>query len=73
MLALSWPSGSANIEVTGGLSTQLTGVARLFTDVPYFCPACGIRIPAALPTTGIGFFAYTNGRAFVRYARSLKD
>jgi hypothetical protein len=46
LLAVSCPSGSANIEVTEGLSADLTGVARLFTDVPYLRPAGGIRIRA---------------------------
>lgn len=39
-------TGSADIEVTVGLSADLTGVARLFTDVPYLRPARGIRIRA---------------------------
>lgn len=69
MLAVSCPAGSANIEVTGGLSAQLTGVARLFTDVPYFRPARGIRIRAPCRSPALAFLAYTNDRAVVRYAR----
>ena len=58
---------SANIEVTRALSAQLAGVARLFTDAPYFHRLAGLE-SVRLLAAGTGFLAYTNGRAVVRYA-----
>jgi hypothetical protein len=45
--------GSADIEVTAGLSADLTGDARLFTDVPYLRRLAGLE-SVRLPAVGTG-------------------